>query len=429
MPEFKTLRGMRDLLPEDAKMMIHVEDQARKTARLYGYKEIITPVVESYDLLAAKAGDEVRSRMFAFKDLGGRDVALRPEFTASIARLVATTMRNEPKPFRLFCMGTVYRYDEPQRGRYREIWQSDYELIGSSRPEADAEVIMLTDGLMREAGLKRVDVKVGHIGVLRGILGQERVGEREQSAIMQLMDKKEYDNALKLVESAGASRKCLEVLHQLVECRGTNVTEVLNKTEELVRGYEKSVIAVENLRETLKLVSESGCKINVTVDAGFARGLEYYTGTIFEFYVPSIDVAVGGGGRYDKLVELFGGEPTPAVGIAHGIDRIVLALKMQKTVLRKGDEKTVVVVSINEELRGEALKISRMLRDAGVLVEVEVMGRRMAKALEDADRRKMDYAVIVGEREHSEGAVVVRDLAKREQSTVKVERLIDLING
>ncbi|HYB67976.1 MAG TPA: ATP phosphoribosyltransferase regulatory subunit, partial [Candidatus Acidoferrales bacterium] len=121
MPEFKTLRGMRDLLPEDAKMMIYVEEHARRTGRLYGYKEIITPVVESYELLAAKAGDEVRSRMFVFKDLGGRDVALRPEFTASIARLVATTMRNEPKPFRLFCMGSVYRYDEPQRGRYREF--------------------------------------------------------------------------------------------------------------------------------------------------------------------------------------------------------------------------------------------------------------------------------------------------------------------
>lgn len=427
MPEFKTLRGMRDLLPEDAKMMIYVEDQARKTARLYGYKEIITPVVESYELLAAKAGDEVRSRMFAFKDLGGRDVALRPEFTASIARLVATTMRNEPKPFRLFCMGTVYRYDEPQHGRYREIWQSNYELIGSSRPEADAEIIMLTDSLMREAGVERFEMKVGHVGILRGILGQETVGEREQSAIMQLLDKKEYDSALKQVESAGASSKCLEVLRQLVECRGTDVTKVVNKTEELVKNYEKSVIAAENLRETLKLVSESGCKINVTVDAGFARGLEYYTGMIFEVYVPSIDVALGGGGRYDKLVELFGGEPTPAVGIAHGIDRIVLGMKMQKTVLRTGNEKAVVVVPIKEELRAEALKISRMLRDAGVLVEVEVMGRRMTKALEDADRRGINFAIIVGERELSEGSVVVRDLAKREQSTVKVERVIDVI--
>jgi histidyl-tRNA synthetase len=201
----------------------------------------------------------------------------------------------------------------------------------------------------------------------------------------------------------------------------------VNKTEELVKNYEKSVIAAENLRETLKLVSESGCKVDVTVDAGFARGLEYYTGMIFEVYAPSIDLAIGGGGRYDKLVELFGGEPTPAVGIAHGIDRIVLALKMQKTVLRTGNEKSVVVVPIKEELRAEAFKISRMLRDADVLVEVEVMGRRMVKALEDADRRRINYAIIVGEKELSEGAVVVRDLAKRQQSTVKVEGIIDVI--
>jgi histidyl-tRNA synthetase len=150
---------------------------------------------------------------------------------------------------------------------------------------------------------------------------------------------------------------------------------------------------------------------------------------IFEVYVPGVDVSLAGGGRYDKLVELFGGEPTPAVGVAHGIDRIALAMKMQKTVLRTGNEKTVIVVPIKEELRAEALKISRMLRDAGVLVEVEVMGRRMAKALEDADRRKANYAIIVGERELSEGAVVVRDLAKRQQSTVKIERIIDLVKG
>jgi histidyl-tRNA synthetase len=429
MPEFKTLRGMRDLLGEDAKIMIYLEDQARKIARLYGYEEIITPAVEFYELLSAKAGDELRSRMYVFKDLGGRDVALRPEFTASIARLVATTMRNEPKPFRLFCMGNVYRYDEPQRGRYREIRQSNYELVGSSRPEADAEAIMLTESLMREAGLKRFDVKVGHVGVLRGILGQEGVGEKEQGAIMQLMDKKEYDEALRLVESGGASHRCLEVLRELVECRGTDVPDVVNRVEELVKNYEKSVAAAENLRETLDLVSESRCKINMTVDAGFARGLEYYTGMIFEVYVPDIDVALGGGGRYDKLVELFGGEPTPAVGVAHGIDRIALALKTQKTTMKTANEKTVVVVPINEDLRAEALKISRMLRDVGTRVEVEVMGRRMAKALEDADRRKINYAIIVGERELKEGAVVVRDLAKRLQTTVKIERIADLVNG
>ncbi|HDN05890.1 MAG TPA: ATP phosphoribosyltransferase regulatory subunit, partial [Candidatus Bathyarchaeota archaeon] len=123
MPVLKTVRGMRDFLPEEAKMMRYIEEKARKTANLYGYKEVITPVVESYELLAAKAGEEVRKRMYAFEDLGGRRVALRPEFTASVARLVATTLRNEPKPLRLFCVGSLYRYDEPQQGRFREFWQ------------------------------------------------------------------------------------------------------------------------------------------------------------------------------------------------------------------------------------------------------------------------------------------------------------------
>jgi histidyl-tRNA synthetase len=429
MSEFKTLRGMRDFLPEDAGTMIYVEDVARKVARLYRYKEIITPVVESYELLAAKAGDEVRSRMFAFKDLGGRHVALRPEFTASVARLVATTLRNEPKPFRLFCMGSAYRYDEPQRGRYREFWQSDYELVGSSRPEADAEIIMLTDSLMQGAGLKKFTMKVGHVGVIRGILSQEKVGEKEQSAIMQLMDKKQYDDALKLVEGAGASEKCLTVLRQLVECRSSDISKVLNKMEKLVEDYEKSVAAVENLREVLEFVSESGFKTDVSVDAGFARGLEYYTGMIFEVYMPDLDIALGGGGRYDKLVELFGGEPTPAVGVAHGIDRITLGMQLQKTVLKAEKEKTVMVIPVKEELRAEALKISRMLRDAGIPAEVEVMGRKMAKTLEDADRRKMDYAIIVGERELKEGTVVIRDLARRQQNTVKIDRIADEIKG
>jgi len=427
MSEFQTVRGMRDFLPEEAKMMRYIEAQARRVAELYGYKEIITPVVESYELLSAKAGEEVRSRMFVFKDLGGRDVALRPEFTASVARLVATTLRNEPRPFRLFCIGSIYRYDEPQRGRYREFWQSNYELMGSSKPEADAEILMLTNSLMREAGLRKFAFKVGHVGVLRGLFNQEKLEDKVQSAIMQLMDKKQYDEALKLVEDAGASEKCMTTLRELVELKGSNVLVIVDKIEELVKGYEKSVEAAKNLREILELVSKSGFKIDMTVEAGFARGLEYYTGIIFEVYVLDMDIALGGGGRYDRLIELFGGEPTPAVGVAHGIDRIMLAVQTQKSMQEIGRGKKVVVIPIKEELRAEALKVSQMLRDAGISVEVEVMGRKMAKALEDADRRKMNFAIIVGERELKEGAIVIRNLATREQSTVKIEKILDAI--
>jgi len=425
MAEFKTVRGMRDFLPEEARLLRHVEGRAREVAKLYGYREIVTPIVESYELLSAKAGEEVKSRMFLFKDLGGRDVALRPEFTASVARLVATTLRNEPRPFRLFSVGTIYRYDEPQRGRYREFWQTNYELMGSSRPEADAEILLLTNSLMQAAGLKRFAFKVGTIGVLRGILTQEKLVDNVQSTVMQLMDKKQYEDAFRVVESAGVSETCMPTIRKLVELKGSNVLEVVDKVADLVNGYEKSVAAARNLREILGLVLKSRADVDMTVDAGFARGLEYYTGMILEVYVPDLDIALGGGGRYDRLIELFGGDPTPAVGIAHGVDRMMLALHEQKAAQKAAgmaeEGRTVLVVPIKEELRGEALRVSQMLRNAGVSVELEVMGRKMAKAMEDADRRKMSHAIIIGERELKEGAVVLRNLAQRAQSTVKIE--------
>ncbi|MDH5596049.1 MAG: histidine--tRNA ligase family protein, partial [Candidatus Bathyarchaeota archaeon] len=339
------------------------------------------------------------------------------------------TLRNEPKPLRLFCVGSLYRYDEPQQGRFREFWQSNYELMGSSKPEADAEIIMVTNSLMKAAGLKNCIFKVGHVGVLKGILRQENVEEKTQNEIMQLMDKKHYDDFLRLVEEAGTSEKCLATLRKLVKVKGSNVSEVLNEMERHVEGYEIAVNAVRNLREILELVSESGEKINMVVAAGFARGLEYYTGMIFEVYVPEMSIALGGGGRYDKLIELFGGEPTPAVGVAHGIDRITLAMQKQRTLLRTEQERKVMVIPIKESLKGEALKISRTLRDDGIPVEVEVMGRKVTKALEDADRRKIDYAVIVGERELKEGAVVIRNLKRREQKTVEIERIREAIKS
>jgi histidyl-tRNA synthetase len=427
MSVFKTVRGMRDFLPEEAKIMRFIEEKARKTAKLYGYREIITPVVESYELVAAKAGEEVRARMYAFEDLGGRKVALRPEFTASVARLVATTMRNEPKPLRLFCVGSLYRYDEPQKGRFREFWQSNFELMGSEKPEADAEVLLLTNTFMKAVGLRNYAFKVGHVGVLRGILSREGIEEDTQNRIMQLMDKKQYDEALAIVKEAKASEKCLQTLQKLVALKGSSTTSILEEMAKLVKDYGVASDAVKNLEEILKLARESAKELDITVDAGFARGLEYYTGMIFEVYVPELDIALAGGGRYDKLVELFGGEPTPAVGVAHGIDRIMLAMQEQKTTLTVEEEKRVMVIPVNESLNNEALKISEMLRSEGIVVETEVMRRKVAKALEDADRRGISHVIIVGERELSQGAVVLRDMQRKEQTVVKIEGLANKI--
>lgn len=419
MPAFQTVRGMRDLVGEEAEAFTYIIAKARETASLYGFREVITPHVEPLELLSAKSGEEIRQRMFIFKDLGERQVALRPEFTASIARLVTTTLRNDAKPLRLFSVGTVYRYDEPQRGRYREFWQSNFEIMGSNKPEADAEIILLTNSLMTSLGLQGYAFKVGHIGVIRGILTQEDVDEKTQNAVLQKMDKKEYDAALALLESD----KSRQMLEGLLEIKGKDWKDTVEQIKTYVAGYEKAKAAADNLNEMLTLITESTTLI-VTVEPAFARGLEYYTGMIFEVYIPQLEIALGGGGRYDRLIEVFGGEPTPAVGCAHGIDRVAIALQTQKAVLGAKNEKRVTVLPINEGLKSEALKIAQNLRAAGMAVDFEIMGRKMAKSLEDAEKRKANFAVIVGERELREGAVMLKDLSSRQQTVVSIKDLI-----
>jgi histidyl-tRNA synthetase len=424
---FKTVRGMRDLLPVDAERMRHVEQVSRELSKLYGYEEIITPVLESYDLLAAKTSEEIRERMYTFKDLGGRKVALRPEFTASVARLVASKLRNEPKPMRLFSVGSLYRYDEPQYGRFREFWQANYELFGSARPEADAEILILTNDLLKRLGLQNYRFKIGHTEILRGILNQEGMDEGKQNSVRQLLDKKSWEEALAIARDADVSQNCLTTLERLFETRGEDTFKVLEGVKEIVQDYTSALAAVENLWKILELVKDSGAQLEVMVEAGFARGLEYYTGMIFEPYVPELDVALGGGGRYDKLIQLFGGEPIPAVGVAQGIDRIVLSLKKQGVSPKSAKERSVVVISVKNESTAKALELSDALRKAGLPVEVAVMGRSISRALADADRRGVAYAVIVGPKELEEKKVVLREMKKSEQRTVPISNLTEAI--
>ena len=180
--------------------------------------------------------------------MGNRTVALRPEFTSSIARLATTALKNEPKPLRTLSVGSVYRYDEPQRGRYREFYQSDFEIIGTSNPEADAEIILLTDRLMKSVGLRNYAFKLGHVGVIRGILSQENVDEKTQNAILQRMDKKEFDEAFKLI----TSEECLSTLRGSLELKTDDVFETVERIESHVEGYCKAAESAKELKKLLE---------------------------------------------------------------------------------------------------------------------------------------------------------------------------------
>lgn len=418
---------MRDLLPEDAEMMRYVETVSRTISKLYGYEEIITPILESYELLAAKTSEEIRERMYTFKDLGGRKVAMRPEFTASVARLVVNRLKNEPKPMRLFSVGSLYRYDEPQYGRFREFWQANYELFGSERPEADAEILILTNNILKKLGLKDYRFKFGHTGILRGILTKEGLDEVQQNSVRQLLDKKLWGDALTVAREAGVSHKGLDVVENLLETKGEDEFQVLSQIRDCVKGYDDALKAVDNLWRILEQIRDSGEQLEVMIEAGFARGLEYYTGMIFESYVPGLDIALGGGGRYDKLIELFGGEPIPAVGVAQGIDRIVMALTKQEVTQLTAKANNVAVISVKDQCMAKALELSTMLRNRGIPVELAVMGRNIRSALSDANRRSVAYTVIVGPKELKEEKVVLREMKKGAQQTVLITNLAEAI--
>jgi len=426
MPQYQPVRGMNDHLPQDAKKIRYVEQKTREIAQLYGYNEVITPLLESHELLAAKAGEEIRHRMYQFNDMAGRKIALRAEFTPSIARLVATKMQTMPKPLKLFCVGSLYRYDEPQFGRSREFWQANYELFGTSRPEADVEIITLTSHLLDTVGLHYY-LKIGHVGITRGILSQENIPEPQQNQIMQLLDKKQWNQALEAAQSQNASQQCLQTLKSLIETRGKDTPNIIHKILQTVKNYEGAIKAAQNLQEIIELTKNSGIKSEPLIEAGFARGLEYYTGMIFEPYVPELEragLALGGGGRYDKLIELFGGEPTPAVGVAPGIDRIILAMDKQKTPLKLPDTKRALVIPLEDKMLTQAHTIASTMRQAGIPTEVELMRRSVSKALSDSDRRGIHFSVLIGPEEAKEGKVTLRNMKKGQQEKVTTEELI-----
>jgi histidyl-tRNA synthetase len=418
---------MRDLLPDEAENLRFIEQTARELSKLYGYREVITPIVEHYEVSAAKIGEETRKRMYVFEDLGGRKVTLRPEFTASVAKLVVAKMQSTPKPIRLFSTGTLYRYDEPQFGRYREFWQANIELFGSSKPDADAEILTLTDDFLKKIGIRNYHFKIGHVGILRGVLKQEGITEEQQNGVMQLLDKKQWADALEIVQEAGVSQECLDNLEAFFKIRGKDPDTVTREISEVVKGYSEALEATKNLSEILGLLEAAGLEVDPILEAGFARGLEYYTGIIFEVYVPEMNIALGGGGRYDRLIELFGGGRIPAVGVASGIDRLLLALEKQGKVLRTSKEERILVISVGDEMAGEAFRVSSLLRKDGCVSEVETMGRSVSKALSDADRRGITHAVIVAPREMGEGKVVLRHMKERTQEKTGLKNLVERI--
>ena len=394
-------RGTRDFLPDEMERRRQVEKIMREIAELFGYREVQTPTFEHLELFTIKSGEGIIEEIYTFKDKSGRDLALRPELTAPVMRLFVNECSVMPRPLRLYYFANCFRYERPQKGRYREFWQFGVELIGSDKPESDAEVITLSYKILDKLKVD-FDLHIGHVGLLREVFKQLK----EKEKAMRLVDKKDWDGLEELLKRENKT-ELMDIVLTLSE------TSSIDEAKDIYPNFDYSY--VEKVTEILDEL-----KLNYRVDFGIARGLDYYTGIVFEIYSEGLGAQkqICGGGSY-RLAHLFGGNDVPATGFAIGFDRV-----MEVCHIGLERKKKVVVINVGDYVR--ALKLADYLRESGVPAVVDVMGRNVKKQMSFANSVNADFAVFAGD-EINEGYVTVKNLRAGTQEKVEIKDLAEYL--
>ncbi len=403
----KRPRGTRDFLPDEMRRRRYVENRMREVAERWGYGEIKTPTFEHIELFTIKSGEAILEEIYSFRDKGNREMALRPELTAPVMRMYVEELQKTAKPLKFYYFDNCFRYERPQKGRFREFFQFGVELIGSGRPEADAEVIALASEMLESAGVKG-DLHVGHLGILRALL--KDIPSEHHSMIMRLIDKKNHKALEEFLDGINTPSELKDRLLHIIGLSGINTVQEV-----------KELVGVENTEQLsefetlLDLLDTYG--IEYTVTLGIARGLDYYTGMVFEIYCKDLGAQsqVCGGGAY-RLASLFGGEDVPATGFAIGFDRVMEICNVEP------EEKKKVVVVCFEDTRKEGIVVAKKLRKY-VTTYVDVMGRRLKDQMSYANTIGASYVIIVGKDELDAGKVAFKDMHTGKQELLTLEEV------
>jgi histidyl-tRNA synthetase len=495
MPMFNTPRGTQDFLPDEMAYRQKVQGVIQDTFEVYGFQRIQTPIFEEFALLAARSGEEIRERMFTFV-CDEVEYALRPELTAPVCRLVANRKMDVlPRPHKVYYIGPCFRYERPQEGRYREFGQAGVELIGSSSPIADAEVITVAARVLQHLGITAYTLKVGNIGIFRDVLAQEGFDDEIQSRVISDIDRRIISVREKCETILGRG----SIEHDDIEYVRGQVGDLYRLQEEIGYSGEYEIIpqrtfdevAVQRWLKDLPLAAEATCRrqwtkrrgvseslaellieiskvrggkdtvskvaqdlvggtgaekalanlMEVTgwidcfkagsyeIVLGVARGLNFYTGTVFEFDGPlrGAQKRICGGGRYDRLIGELGGSEMPATGFALDFDRVVAAFKKSDGTT-DATKAAVFVATISDDLRPRAVEIAEMLRANGLSAEVDLMAADARSQLSYASRIGCRYAVILGAAELEQGSVIVKSMDTGEEKTVRIAELTEDIS-
>lgn len=417
-------KGARDYYPEDKRLQNYIFSVWHKVSKLFGYEEYGAPTLEPLEVYAAKSGQElVSEQTYTFTDRGGRLVAIRPEMTPSVSRMVAGRRQELAYPARLYSIANFMRYERPQRGREREFWQLNVDIFGADGVAAEAEIITLSNSIMKEFGAKSDDyiIKINNRKLINFMTAQYLGLDANQSQNMVKL----FDRRNKITPT--------EFTEQATEIFGDWAEMGLKKVEALLAAKTMADLpeeirecsAVKEVQELFTLLERADIK-NMTFDITLMRGLDYYTGMVFEVYDthPENNRSLFGGGRYDGLIGVFGVEPISAVGVAPGGTTMENFLAVHNLLPKLGSTTDVYVAVLGEFMR-EATKLARELREKGINTELDITSRKLDKQLKNALKKEIPYILFIGEEEVRTGIYALKDIINSKDFKLDFAGIVD----
>jgi len=422
----RTLKGFRDYPPEAMIPRERLIDTARRVYRSYGFSPIDTPALEHLEILAGKGGEETDKQLYKFQDPGGRWVGLRFDLTVPLARFAAQHIKELGTPFKRYQIATVWRGENPQRGRYREFMQCDFDTIGTRSTAADVETALVIHDLFQAIGFEEFTIRLNNRKVLSGLLETLDLADRSVP-VLRTLDKLPKIGpegvAAEMIETAKMTEEQARKIIELSGISGSN-DDVLRQLEPVVAGSETGQEGVASLREVLAGATAGGVSEDcIKLDVSIARGLDYYTDTVFETFLDALPGigSVCSGGRYDNLAELYTKQELPGIGASLGLDRLLAAMEELGMVEKVATPAPVFIPYFDKSRLHDYLKLAAAIRAAGIGAEVFPEPKKLGQQLKYADRRGFRIALIAGENEFQNRTCQVKDLEKARQQDVPLE--------
>ncbi|MDO8593951.1 MAG: histidine--tRNA ligase [bacterium] len=419
----KILQGTRDFLPQDMAKREYAMNKIKSAFINFGYDSIQTPAIEYAETILGKYGDEASKLVYRFKDNGGRDIALRYDQTVPFARLVAANFKNLPMPFKRYQIDRVWRGDRPAKGRYREFYQCDVDIIGTKNLLAEAEIAGVIAKVFTTIGFENFTIKFNSRRLINNILDSLKISPEKQPAVIRILDKLEKIDRKSVIE------ELKPLINESSATELLDVVSITGTTEEKLKLLDK--YETKEIKEftTLARLFNIAPK-NLLFDPSLARGLDYYTGIIFEVFIPEVPIgAVCAGGRYDDLCSLFCPEQFSGVGVAFGFDRIIVAMEELELFKDLTLNSQVLVTYFNSETLATSVKLLSDIQQAGINAEIYFEPAKITKQMKYADKKQIPFVVICGPEEVSRNEVTIKMMKTGKQKTIPQDQITNYFKG